>query len=519
MLQTAAVFSNNMVLQRNKTIRVFGTADTGSHITVSLLGKEAHAVCRDGRWIAYLPEMEEAEDAVMEISDEKDHIRFTNIAIGEVWLAGGQSNMELELKDATGGNEILKTGLKNRQVLKKVRFYYTPKVAYEGDTLYEEEKKSHWELFHETDAAKWSAVGTFFAERLAEQTGVTVGIIGCNWGGTSASAWMSREALIEQEATYSYIEEYESSLWVQKSFEEQKKDYDEYLKYQEEWEIKASQIYESEPMMPFDEVQKLIGVCQYPGPVNEVNFTRPTGLYRSMLKRVAPYTIKGFLYYQGESDDHKPESYYALLTRLILQWREEFLDQSLPFLLVQLPMHRYQHDPDTKNWCIIREAQMKAYETVKNTGIAVAIDCGQFHEIHPKNKQPVGERLALQALSDVYGIIAKKDAFGPMYRDFLYWDTGKEKGMLLSFDYAQDGFSLREEVKGFEIAGGDHVFYPANAVFMLNSKQKNKVFIFSEKVKEPVMARYLWTNYGDVTVYGVNGLPMAPFRTHTDTER
>lgn len=509
MLQPAAVFSDNMVLQRNKKIRVFGKADEGSIITVSLLGKTAEAVAVNGSFLVYLPEFEAAEGAEMVISDGKETIRFVNIAIGEVWLAGGQSNMELELQNADGGRELLKNGAKDEKI-RKIRFYYTPKVAYECDALYEEERKSHWELFHEKDAAKWSAVGFFFARELSEKLDVTIGIIGCNWGGTSASAWMSREALLEQDATKSYIEEYESSEWVKKSPKEQIKDYEEYLIYHNDWEKKAAEIYAREPMMPFDKVQEMIGTCRYPGPMNCANFTRPCGLYEVMLKKLMPYTLRGFLYYQGESDDQKPESYYELLTRLIRQWREDFRDNSLAFLLVQLPMHRYQHDADTKNWCLIREAQMKAYETIKNTGIAVIIDCGEFHEIHPKKKKPVGERLALQALYQVYHKITDEEAFGPVYQDFLY----KNGGMEISFHYAAKGFTVKGEPTGFELAGEDGVFYPAKAVILLNEGSRNKIFLSASEVKKPVMARYLWTNYGEVSLFGTNALPAAPFRTH-----
>ena len=268
----------------------------------------------------------------------------------------------------------------------------------------------------------------------------------------------------------------------------------------------AAAVYEKDPMMAFDRVQELIGPCRYPGPMNCANFTRPSGLYAAMLKRVAPYTLRGFLYYQGESDDHRPQDYYSLLTGLIGQWRQDFGDEKLPFLLVQLPMHRYRHDPDTKSWCVIRESQMRAFQMLRNTGIAVAIDCGQFHEIHPKNKKPVGERLALQALWGVYHLIPEQEAFGPIYRDFLYRDGGME----LAFDYAREGFICRgEKISGFELAGSDGVFAEALASF-----EGDRVFLRAREVKEPVMARYLWTNYGEVTVYGANGLPMAPFRTH-----
>lgn len=501
MLRAAAVFSDHMVLQRNKKIAVFGEGVTGREITVTLGQDRALTRCRDGKWIAYLPEQEARENLCMEISDGEECIRFTDIAVGEVWLAGGQSNMELELKDAEGGTALLKEGS-----FPQIRFYYTPKQAYRGEDYEAEERKSHWERFDEKDAAKWSAVGFFFAEELARRLQVTVGVIGCNWGGTSASCWMSREALLSRELTRSYVEEYENSALIAKSEAEQIQEYQEYQKYQEEWDQKAAAVYEKEPMMPFDRVQELIGPCRYPGPMNCANFTRPAGLYETMLKRVMPYTLRGFIYYQGESDDHKPKSYYELLTGLIGQWRQDWGDDRLPFLLVQLPMHRYQHDPDTKSWCLIRENQMRVWQTLRSTGIAVAIDCGQFHEIHPKQKKPVGERLALQALAGVYHLIPEEDAFGPIYRDFLYRDGGME----ITFDYARKGLVCRgEKPAGFELAGADGVFRLAEAVMT-----GNKIFLRAEEVQEPVMARYLWTNYGEVNVFGANGLPMAPFRTH-----
>lgn len=502
MLRAAAVFSNHMVLQRNKKICVFGEGVTGREISVTLGEDHARTRCRDGRWTVYLPEREAQDNLSMEISDGEESILFTDIAIGEVWLAGGQSNMELELKDADGGREILQNGN-----FPRVRFYYTPKQAYKGEDFDKVERDSSWERFGQQAAAKWSAVGFYFAKELAEKLQVTVGVIGCNWGGTSASCWMSRDAILAQEATRSYVEDYENSDLIHKPEAEQIREYQEYQAYQEAWDKKAASVYEKEPMMAFDKVQELIGPCRYPGPMNCANFTRPAGLYETMLKRVMPYTLRGFIYYQGESDEHRPQDYYALFTGMIRQWRQDWGDERLPFLMVQLPMHRYQHDPDTRSWCIIRESQMRAFHTLRNTGIAVAIDCGQFHEIHPKNKKPVGERLALQALSGVYHMLSEKDAFGPMYRDFLYRDQGME----LTFDYAQDGFVCHgDKASGFELAGADGVFVEAGADF-----EKDKIFLHSDEVREPVMARYLWTNYGEVTVFGANGLPMAPFRTHS----
>ena len=539
MFRAAAVFSNHMVLQRDKKIRVFGEGISGSSISAVLYKADkrilAKTTCREGRWMLYLPALSADTGYTMEITDGNTTILFEDIAIGEVWLAGGQSNMELELQNADGGKELLALGKQQTKVqasgesaanepeavcrpevsaekqddaklLEKIRYYYTPKQAYKGADFEETERASCWELFHEADAAKWSAVGVYYAMELVKNLDVTVGILGCNWGGTSASCWMSREAILEQEATASYIKEYEASDCVQKPEAEQIKEYEDYQRYQAEWDQKAAAVYAGEPMISFEDIQKILGPCLYPGPVNCANFTRPAGLYETMLKRVAPYTIRGFIYYQGESDEHKPDSYYALFTRMIMQWREDFGDNSLPFLMVQLPMHRYQHDPDTKSWCTLREAQMKVFQTIRNTGIAVIIDCGQFHEIHPKNKKPVGVRLALQALFSVYGLLEEDKVFGPIYQDFLCRDGGME----LTFAHAKEGITFTGSMpEGFELAGEDGSFETAKAYV-----EGNKVFLEAENIKEPVMARYLWTNYSEVNVFGKNGLPMAPFRTH-----
>ena len=196
--------------------------------------------------------------------------------------------------------------------------------------------------------------------------------------------------------------------------------------------------------------------------------------------------------------------YQKLLTRLIKQWREDWEDQTLPFLIVQLPMHRYKQDQDLKNWCLIREAQMNTYQTVKNTGIAVILDCGEFNEIHPKNKKPVGERLALQALYHVYDKKKEKEAYGPIYLSYEI----KDKGIEVSFDYSQDGFEVKSEASEFEIADENGIYYPAEYEI-----KDSKIFVFSDQVKNPSAVRYCWTNYGEVPIFGKNTLPLAPFRT------
>lgn len=496
--KVAAVFSSHMVLQRDKNIRIFGVGNNGQVVTVQFLGEEFSGEIVDDKWSVLLPPQSAGTGYDMTVTCGDEEKKFNNIAIGEVWLAGGQSNMELELQNCTNGKEMLQMDRNPN-----VRFYYTQKNVIMDNYFYEVENNSSWNEFSEENSKNWSAVGYIFGKNLAKELGVTVGIIGCNWGGTTASNWVSELSLAEDKDLNSYLEEYNKAI-EGKTEEEQIKEYRDYEEYHAAWSEKCNECYSKNPDISWQEVLDICGENKYPGPKGCINPYRPSGLYHSMIQRVAPYSIKGFIYYQGESDDHKPNMYQKLLTQLIRQWREDWEDQTIPFLMVQLPMHRNKLDPDWKNWCLIREAQMNTYQTVKNTGIAVIIDSGVFNDIHPKDKTNVGERLAFQALYQVYDKMSEKQAFGPIYKSFEYKDGGIE----LSFDYSKEGFEVKGEATGFEIAGDDK-----NYVDAVIDIKGSKIFLSSPEIEKPRFARYCWTNYGEVTIFGKNGIPLAPFRT------
>lgn len=495
---SAAIFSNNMVLQRDKMVKIFGEGENGASVRVEIDGIVKETVVHDEKWQVLLPPHAAKLGLTMKISCGETEFVFSNVVYGEVWLAGGQSNMELELQNCAE-KDALQTD-KNPNV----RFYYTPKKNILDEDFYECERNTCWSEFDGESAKCWSAVGYFFARELAEKLGVVVGVIGCNWGGTSASYWMDEETLSADKDMNLYLEDIKKDC-DGKSDEELLEDWREYCEYSEEWNRRSAEFYRKNPNGSWDDCQAYAGISRYPGPINKYNPMSAGALYRSMLMRVCPYTIKGFIYYQGESDDHRPRIYYKLFTALIGLWRDRWEDDTLPFLFVQLPMHRYEGDADHKHWCIIREAQMKAYNTVKNTGICIALDKGEFNEIHPKSKLPIGERLALQALYNVYGFSnLERSAFSPMYKAYEI----KNGGIELSFEHCF-GFKISgDEATNFEIAGSDKKFKPAKAEI-----KDDKIFISSNEVKEPLFARYCWTNYAQVSVFGENGLPLAPFRT------
>ena len=499
MLKCSQMFSDSMVLQREKCITVWGTGEDGRRVTAAIGDNSAACTVKDGKWQCELPPMKAAEELVLTVTDGTDTLTFTDIAVGEVWFCGGQSNMELEIQNAKDGAKYLAELNSDTPI----RYYYTPKVA----TAEEAEKQgalTKWNRAGSEVSKNWSAVGLHFARKLSKDLGVVVGLIGCNWGGTSASNWVDSQTLENDKRISSYIEEYENTI-KGKTLEEQKAEYEAFLEHEKNWLEKAQGYWKEDPGMSWGQLEEKIGVYGWPGPKNEFNPFRPCAMYENMVKRVCPYTIRGFLYYQGESDDHKPDSYYVLLTSLIAKWREIWNEDTLPFIMVQLPMHRNAADPDYKHWCKIRSAQMKAFRTVKNTGIAVIIDKGEFNEIHPKDKLAVGERLCLQAEKLVYGMDA--DAFGPILESCVF-RNGKAE---VRFSHAEKGFEVRGRIKGFEIAGEDGVFHIADAAL-----GGGKAIVYSEKVPDPKAVRYNWTNYGEVTIYGKNGIPMAPFSTTED---
>ncbi|SEF93073.1 sialate O-acetylesterase [Eubacterium ruminantium] len=560
----SAIFSDNMVLQQGKRTAVFGDAEDGTKISVRFLDKEVNTVASGGSFKLWLPAMratdisEAGTEGVLKIgsdmivtaelpdnpdgADEEKIIRkiFKNVVVGEVWLAGGQSNMEFELQNMTGGKEILEgIDVENAEYSNYVRFYYTQKKAFIDEDFLKSEAETGWDTFSADNSKCWSAAGFLYGRILAAKLGVIVGIVGCNWGGTSASAWIDRDAILSDESTAVYVTEYDEQV-KGKSLEQQKKEYEEYEISIAEWDRAAAPIWEKDPHISWEDIQKLLGPNLYPGPMGAYNPFRPAGLYECMISRIMPYTLRGFIYYQGESDDHRPESYYRLFSILIKKWREYFEDDTLSFLAVQLPCHRYFADPDKKNWCIIREAQMQVFKDGLADGIAVAMDAGEFSEIHPKDKRAVADRLARQALYKVYNVMDEEEAFGPL----LAGAEISDEAVVLHFDHAEEGFIIKninasdnpvahetdiinnDNIIGFEIAGEDMKFYPANVSCNIYNEEKreyiktgsfdngrmNDIILSSPDVKAPKAVRYLWTNYGTVSLFGkTTGIPAAPF--------
>lgn len=502
MLKLAPVFTDHMVLQRNKEIAIWGECDK-KIVTVFLEGfMPVETETHGNKFMVYLSEMPAGGPYKLNVSDGEESIQLCDIMIGEVWLAGGQSNMELELQNCANGQNIV-----DNAIPESVRFYYTPKYAYECEESRIAFDKSCWELFTPENCKKWSAVGYFFAKELSEKLGVVVGILGCNWGGTSASCWMDRNSLESNPTISCYIKEYDE---ITKDMNEEAytKLYDEYLIYQSIFDKKVSEYYKTAKNPNWEEAITLFGENKYPGPMGPKNFTRPCGLYETMLKKVCPYTINGFIFYQGEEDDIRPYIYKDLLKAMIECWRRDWNSPNLPFIMVQLPIFKNEGEDDYKNWPFIREAQIETASEINNVSTAVCLELGEKYNIHPLNKKTVGERLALQALHTVYGIIDENEANAPIMKNSRIEDDSMIIEISNALDYK---VTMDTIINGFEVASEDKIYYPAQCKL-----DEYTIILHSDNVQKPLYARYFWTNYADVMIFGKNGLPLSPFRTSHD---
>ena len=503
MLTLAAVFSDHMVLQRRKPVPVWGTGDAGASVHITL-GTQHHdaVIAADGSWQVWLEEQEAGGPYSLTVESGGVRLTCEDVMLGEVWLAGGQSNMELALKDSRNGKrEVAQSGGKN------VRFYNLPKRAVLDEEQARMEAESGWQVCSPQTSGEMSAVAYYFACQIAESQKVTVGVIDCYWGGTSISCWMSRSQLEKTKAGQRYLDDY-AALVGDKTDEDYQREMDAYNAEYEAWCSRVDAQKALNPRVTWEVLNEVCGLCPWPQPAGNQSPFRPAGLYETMLRRVCPYGIRGFLYYQGEEDSNVYFRTYAEMMELLIdQWRTDWAEDSLPFLFVQLPMYvskeAYQAHADDLHWPYVRDEQMKISRTVANTGLAVLTDCGEFDNIHPLDKETVGFRLALQARQKVYGEPILAD--GPQKR------TVRREGseVVVTFDHTAGRLVIQgDTLEGFQLAGRDGVYYPARGSVRLDT-----VRLRCDQVPEPESVRYAWFNYGPANLYNAAGLAAAPFRT------
>ena len=478
-----AIFSDSMVLQCDRPLTVWGWADPGEKVVVSIAG-QTHSVtaAADGKWQVKLDALKPGGPLTMVVKGANT-IELKDVLVGEVWLCSGQSNMAWTV--AASANFPQEREAANYPQIRMFR------VANKTAAQPQSDCQGQWVVCSPETVGGFSATGYFFGRELHQQLKVPVGLINSSWGGTPIRAWTSIAAQESTPELKHIIENFNKSLAVF----DMEKARQAYQKQLEQWEKEAAEAKAAGK--PFQK--------RKPNPPQDPNTSphSPGRLYNAMIIPLAPFAIRGAIWYQGESDAGNAPLYGIQLRTMIDNWRKDWGNQ-FAFLFVQLPnfMAPQKEPSETGGWPLIREQFLKSL-AIPNTGMAVTIDIGEANDIHPKNKQDVGKRLAQWALAKVYG----KDvvACGPLYKGM----TKRDNQIVISFDHLGGGLEAKgDKLKGFAIAGEDRKFVWADARI-----EGDTVVVSSPDVKNPVAVRYAWANNPDCNLYNKAGLPASPFRT------
>jgi len=420
------VISNGMVLQSGRTVPIWGVAGPGAGVSVRFGGEDARTQAGpDGKWKAYLGPLDvSSTPRAMTLRCPDDTITIEGVLVGEVWIAGGQSNMwyPLMLMSNREDHRLDADRLRNVKVFRAL----IP------------DQPDRWDKVDYERALGVSAVAYFFMRDLsAAYPGVPIGVIDTSVAATWAEGWMSKGAL---------------------------------------------QAYNAAPDHPEKIVMDGSGYAEVPE-------FQPSYWYEAIMANVMPYGARGVIWYQGEGNTPKPEQHKSLLPALIENWRQDFEQPELVFLLCQLPPHHFRipWDPQDELWAYFRESQLHVWQNVRGTSMVVAPECGAAGNVHPRHKDEFGERLALAARAVAYG--EKIVYSGPVYRS----KRVSEDGITIHFDHVGSGLMARggeAELRQFEICGPDGRFAPARARIVGDT-----VVVFSPAVTRPVHVRYAWSNY------------------------
>lgn len=496
MLKAAAIFSDHMVLQRGQPVPVWGSGRPGATVTCRMTPGNEIVQCQAdsaGHWQLQLPALPAGGPYILHLTSGEEEISFADVWWGEVWLAGGQSNMELPLSGSRNGEEVLAHCEDVR-----LHFYETPKVTTVKAAA---AAVSGWKKVTPCTAANLSAVAYYAARALAETLDVHIGILECFWGGTYAHCWMPRSLLKTFPEGQARIRWYDKRMGnkTDAQFEAECAAYQVQV---DEWNRRIAARRAAEPDVSWAVLNTDCGLYPWPPPAGRTGFQRPGNLFESMLQRICPYGLRGVWYYQGEQDEEWPQDYQAELTRLVRCWRSCWQNNTLPFLLVQLPMYATSAGEDS--WPVLRQAQAEVASTEPNMGLVVLADCGEADNIHPTDKAVVGQRLALLALETVYG----KQVTGVSPR-LLEAERGTEPGQVL-LRFVQCGGAMQVRGGGVQLAGADGVFFDAQC----QAVAPDCIRAQCAAVQAPCAVRYAWYNFGPAGLYGGTGLPAVPFGTY-----
>ena len=453
-VELAPLFADNMVLQRDSKAAIWGKAEPGARVVITSTWAKGKTVVHaddQGRWNVMLATPSAGGPHELTFNDGDRHT-LKNILIGEVWICAGQSNMEMTMRGfmgqpVEGAAELILTA--------------KPSVPIRSCNLsriksleLEEECDARWFEHTSEGVAEASATAYFFAKRLCDVLGVPVGIINVSWGGSPIEAWMNPELLRREFAEEFSFAHLDSMTW------------------------------------PEENPWKAPGV-----------------LYNGMLHSVAPYTAKGFLWYQGCDNISRYEQYKRLQPAFVKMLRQEWGNDRMPFYFTQIAPYGY-FNPDAPDAGYMMWAQAQTLEMIPYSGMAATHDVGEENCIHPADKKSVGDRLAFLALVNDYGYEGI-DAATPIPIDFKF----EEGQAIVTFEAGYMGLSpLSKDVDGFELAGEDGIFYPAKGIVLWNNPKKVLVYKCPQ-VQKPVAVRYGMKNWSEATLFNCSGIPISPFRS------
>ena len=488
----AAPFGDHMILQRDMKVPVWGAADPGTRIQVTFAGQsQSTTTDAQGKWMLQLtPLSASAENRLLTITSGVEKIEVKDVLVGEVWVCSGQSNMEMGIsmcqnadKEIAAANDPLLRIRAINKVLSPMPATALPTATPWLPTTPEAVRiAGGWGGF--------SGAAYFFARHLRQELKVPVGVIASSWGGTLIEPWTPGEGFAMVPSLKA------TSEWLAKV----------------DGDYRASVTQNLDALAAFEKSARaaLANNTTLPLPPPAITYPisnegQPTALYNGHIHPLVPYAIRGAIWYQGESNlfGGDTDIYIDKMQALIGGWRKVWGQGDFPFYFVQLAPYTYPFDATRLPAFWV--AQTKAAATIPNTGMAVINDIGDFKDIHPKNKQEVGRRLALLALANTYG--SKLPAVtGPQFKSFAI------KGNLVgvTFDHTAGGIKAMDgqALTGFEIAGEDDAFFPAAA-----TAKGDHVILQSDKVPAPTRARYAWTQCPVVNAANSENLPMNAFQT------
>ncbi|MDN5216847.1 sialate O-acetylesterase [Fulvivirgaceae bacterium BMA12] len=476
-IKLPAIFSDHMILQQNTQVKLWGTADAGENITIVASWGEEKSVTADGKgnWKTEIQTPAGSHVPQQIIFKGNNNVFLGNVLIGEVWLCSGQSNMAWSIKRSHNSYEETKNAN-----YPSIRFFHIPrKLAWKPQN----DVNAHWQPCSPESISDQSALAYFFGRELRQELDVPIGLIVSAWGGSGAQAWIDKETA-GKEGLQDIVDWYNTNESKLQQYR-----YD-FVKASAEWRSKQP---EGAPIDWSTRPKRNLPGDQH----------MPFALYNGMIHPIKTYSMKGAIWYQGESNVSRAHQYRTLFPAMIKSWRNVWNQGNFPFYYVQIaPFHYSDYEGITS--AELRDAQLKTLDVTENTGMVVITDIGDVNDIHPTKKQEVGRRLALLALHNDY-----KKIEGAYSSPFYKSHRVEGSKIIVSLDHAKALKARGKDLIGFTIAGKNKVFVKADAKII----NGNQLEISSKQVRRPVAVRFGWSNALVTNLFNEINLPVSPFKT------